>query len=186
MSTIEKIQEVHEKSTELFSLEQIEKALDGMAAEITRDLKDKNPILLCVMVGGIVPMGYLLTRLNFPLEVDYVHASRYRGEIKGGAIHWRVKPGFDLTDRTVLIVDDILDGGVTLSAIIAEMKAMGASEIRTAVLVDKNHKRETEGLLQADYSALEVDDRYIYGFGMDYNEYLRNVPGIHVVAPEHE
>jgi len=186
MTTIEKIQEVHQKSKLLYSLEQIEAALDTMAQKITSDMKEDNPIVLCVMVGGVVTLGHLLTRLDFPLEVDYVHATRYRGDIKGGDIHWRVKPGFDLKDRNILIVDDILDGGITLSHIITELKTMGAKSVKTAVLVDKNHKREETGLLKADYSAIEVADHYIYGFGMDYNEYLRNVSGIYEVAPEHE
>lgn len=186
MTTLNKIQEVHEKATALFSEEQIKAALDKMAKEIHKDLHDKSPVVLCVMVGGLIPLGHLLVRLNFPLEVDYVHATRYQGETKGGALQWRAKPGSDLNGRTVLIVDDILDGGVTLSAIVSEIKAMGACEVKTAVLVDKHHERAETGLQQADYVGLEVDDHFIYGFGMDYQEYLRNVPGIFVVSPEHE
>ena len=186
MTTLSKIQEIQDKSTQLFSQQQIETALDAMAEAITSDLKDKNPIVLCVMIGGLIPMGHLLLRLNFPLEVDYVHATRYQGETAGGTLEWRAKPTADLKDRVVLIVDDILDGGVTLAAIIAEIKAMGASEVKTAALVDKHHERAEDGLKKADYTGLEVDNHFIYGYGMDYQEYLRNVPGIFVVAPEHE
>lgn len=185
-TVLDTIKEVHQKSTQLFSMQQIETALDKMAQEIHDDLQDKNPVVLCVMIGGLIPLGHLLVRLQFPLEVDYVHATRYRGETKGGELHWRAKPNTDLTNRTVLIVDDILDGGVTLAAIVAEIKAMGAGEVRTAVLVDKHHERVETGLKQADYTGLEVDDHFIYGYGMDYQEYLRNVPGIYVVSPEHE
>ncbi len=186
MTVLEQIQEVHQKATQLFSMQQIESALDKMAQDIHDDLHDKNPVVLCVMVGGLIPLGHLLVRLQFPLEVDYVHATRYQGATQGGALHWRAKPNTDLANRTVLIVDDILDGGVTLSEIISEIKAMGASEVKTAVLVDKHHEREETGLKQADYTGLEVDDHFIYGYGMDYQEYLRNVPGIYVVSPEHE
>jgi hypoxanthine phosphoribosyltransferase len=181
-----KIQDVYDKSTQLFTLKQIEAALDGMAEAIEQDLHDKSPVVLCVMVGGLIPMGHLLVRLNFPLEVDYVHATRYQGGTQGGTLHWRSKPGLDLRDRTVLIVDDILDAGVTLAAIIDEIRGMGAREVRTAVLVDKHHTRSDNGLKQADYVGLEVDDHFIFGYGMDYQEYLRNAPGIFVVAPEHE
>ena len=186
MTIPEKIKAVYEKSTCLFTTEEVEVALDKMAASIHQKLQDKNPVILCVMIGGLVPMGNLLPRLDFPLEVDYVHATRYNGAISGGELLWKVKPSLDLHDRTVLVVDDILDGGVTLAAILAEVKAMGAREVYSAVLVDKHHKRVENGLKNADFVGLQVDDHYEFGYGMDYNEYLRNAPGIFVVAQEHQ
>lgn len=186
MSIPEKIKNVYEKATCLFTTQEVEAALDRMAFQIHKKLYDKNPIIICVMIGGMVPMGNLLLRLDFPLEVDYVHATRYCGEISGGTLQWKVKPTLDLKGRTVLVVDDILDGGVTLAAILAEIKAVGAAEVYSAVLVDKRHKRIENGLMHADFVGLEIDDHYIFGYGMDYNEYLRNAPGIFVVAPEHE
>lgn len=186
MSIPNKIKEVYEKSTRLFSTEEVEQALDRMAINIHQQLHDKNPVILCVMIGGLVPLGNLLPRLDFPLEVDYVHATRYRGDITGGELVWKVRPSVNLVDRTVLVVDDILDGGVTLAAIIDEVKRLGAKDVYSAVLVDKHHKRVPDGLKHADFVGLEIDDHYIFGYGMDYNEYLRNAPGIFVVAPEHE
>lgn len=186
MTIPEKIKEVYEKATCLYTTEEIELAIDKMAMNIHRKLHDKNPIILCVMIGGLVHMGNLLLRLDFPLEVDYVHASRYQGELSGGELLWKVKPSLQLKNRTVLIVDDILDGGLTLAAIIAEIKAMGALDVYSAVLVDKNHQRVENGLMHADFVGLQVEDHYIFGYGMDYNEYLRNAPGIFVVSPEHE
>lgn len=182
----EKIKQVYEQSTCLYTTKEVEAALDRMAIKINQQLKDKNPVIMCVMVGGLVPMGNLLPRLNFPLEVDYVHATRYRGETRGGSLQWKVRPSLDLSGRTVLVVDDILDGGVTLAAILAEIRLMGADEVYSAVLVDKHHKRVENGLKHADFVGIEVDDHYIFGYGMDYNEYLRNAPGIFVVAAEHE
>ena len=186
MSIPDTIKAVYENSTRLFTTDEIESALDRMAAQIQEKLHDKNPVIICVMIGGLVPMGNLLPRLDFPLEVDYVHATRYRGEITGGELHWKVRPSVNLEGRTVLVVDDILDGGVTLAAILAEVKSLGAVAVYSAVLVDKHHKRVENGLLHADFVGLEIDDHYIFGYGMDYNEYLRNAPGIFVVAPEHE
>ena len=180
------IENVYKSATCLFTTTEIESALDRMAADIHQQLNDKNPVILCVMVGGLVPLGNLLPRLDFPLEVDYVHATRYKGGIRGGEIEWIVKPKLQLEGRTVLVVDDILDGGVTLAAILAELKVMGAADVYCAVLVDKHHKRVENGLKKADFVGLEVDDHYIFGYGMDYNGYLRNAPGIYVVAPEHE
>lgn len=186
MSIPEKIKDVYEKSSCLYTTHEVEAALDRMAINIQQTLEDKNPVLLCVMIGGLVPMGNLLPRLNFPLEVDYVHATRYRGATQGGELHWKVKPSTNLEGRTVLIVDDILDGGVTLAAIVEAVQSLGAAKVYTAVLVDKYQKRLPDGLPEADFVGLQVDDHYIFGYGMDYHEYLRNAPGIFVVSEEHE
>lgn len=187
MSTPDKIKEVFAKATCLFTKDQIDAALDTMAEKISKDFHDKNPVVLCVMIGGLIPMSHLLLRLDFPLEVDYIHATRYQGDIKAGdKLLWKVKPRFELKNRHVLIVDDILDGGMTLAAIVNEVSELEVASVSTAVLVDKHHKRVPNGLQKADYTGLEVDDHYIFGYGMDYNEYLRNVPAIYVVAPEHE
>jgi hypoxanthine phosphoribosyltransferase len=186
MSIPNKIKEVYEKSTCLYSTSEVEAALDRMALKITEALGDKNPVILCVMIGGLIPMGNLLMRLDFPLEVDYIHATRYKGDVKASDLVWKVKPKVELANRIVLVVDDILDGGLTLSAIIDEVKTMGAEQIYSAVLVDKYHKRVPNGLQEANFVGLRVEDHYIFGYGMDYNNYLRNAPGIFVVAPEHE
>lgn len=186
MSIPNKIQSVYEKSSCLFTTNEVEAALDRMAIKIHEKLHDQNPVLICVMVGGLVPMGNLLPRLDFPMEVDYVHATRYRGDITGGDIVWKVRPSTNLKGRTVLVVDDILDGGVTLAAIIQEIEKLGAEKVYSAVLVDKFRKRVENGLQHADFVGLEVEDHYIFGYGMDYNEYLRNAPGIFVVHPDHE
>lgn len=185
MSITEQINEVFERSTLLFSMQEVDSALDKMAHDIHQQLSDKNPVIICVMIGGLVPAGNLLLRLKFPLEVDYVHATRYHGEMSGGTLNWKVKPSIDLRGRTVLVVDDILDGGVTLASILAEIDKLGASKVYSAVLVDKYQKRVPEGLQHADFVGLQVDDHFVFGYGMDYKEYLRNAPGIYMVAPEH-
>ncbi len=186
MTIPSKIKEVYEKSTCLFTTNEVEAALDRMAINIHKELQDQNPVILCVMVGGLVLLGNLLPRLDFPLEVDYVHATRYQGETTGGEILWKVKPSASLAGRTVLVVDDILDGGITLAAIINEINALGAQKVYSAVLVDKYRKRVENGLQNADFVGLQIEDHFIFGYGMDYNEYLRNAPGIFVVHPDHE
>lgn len=178
------IDEVLNRSTLLFSMVEIDVALDNMSKAIHQSLANKNPVILCVMIGGLVPLGNLLPRLKFPLEIDYVHATRYQGAMSGGEINWIARPRIDLRDRTVLVVDDILDGGITLNEILKEVTAMGASEVYSAVLVDKYQKRVPEGLQQADFVGLKVEDHYVFGYGMDYKEYLRNAPGIYKIAPE--
>jgi hypoxanthine phosphoribosyltransferase len=178
------INEVYNRSSCIYTQADVDRALDNMAVDITKKLSEKNPVIICVMIGGLIPVGNLLLRLKFPLEIDYVHATRYRGSLSGGEIHWKAKPKVDLRGRTVLIVDDILDGGVTLQAIIDEFLEIGAAEVYSAVLVDKYQKRVPGGLKHADFVGLQVEDHYVFGFGMDYKEYLRNIPGIYKVSDE--
>lgn len=174
--TPEQAAEAYRTATRLYTLEQVEAAIDRMAGEITARLADRNPLVLCVMNGGMVPLGRLLTRLDFPLELDYIHATRYRGETAGGELHWLKRPSIDIRGRTLLIVDDILDIGITLDAIVRDCQAHGAAEVLTAVLTEKLHDRGIG--LRADFVGLPVADKYVFGYGMDYKEYLRNAPGI--------
>lgn len=182
----EHIREVFAKSTCLYFKAEVEAALDMMAIEISSVLSSSNPIFLCVLVGGIVPLGNLLPRLDFPLEVDYIHATRYRGNTKSKNLEWKVKPTCNMKDRIVVIVDDILDGGITLCTISNLCKERGAQSVYSAVLVDKYDARFPGGPASADFSGLKVGNHYVFGYGMDYKGYLRNAPGIYKVAPEHE
>lgn len=181
-----KMKTVLEKADCLYGLQAIEKALDKMAKEITATLSEKNPLIICVMIGALVPVGHLLTRLHFPLEVDYIHATRYRGTTRGGDLHWLVEPRQSLKDRTILIVDDIMDGGLTLSAIIDYCQQAGAAAVHTAVMVNKKRAREKGVNFEPDFSGLYAEDRFLFGFGLDYEENWRNAPGIYAVAQEYE
>ena len=182
----EHIREVFSKATCLHSKSEIDSALDHMATAISYRLAHTNPVFLCVVVGGIVALGNLLPRLDFPLEVDYVHATRYNNTTRGKELVWKSYPDVDLNGRTVVIVDDILDGGITLNEILKYCNEKGAKDVYSAVLVDKASARLPEGLATADFCGLTVDNHYVFGFGMDYKGYLRNAPGIYMVAPEHE
>ena len=186
MVTPNEIRQVYKRAERLYSAEEVEAAVNKMAAEITEDLADENPIILCVMIGGVVPCGLLLARLDFPLQVDYVHATRYKGGIVDKELEWMVRPRLDMTNRTVLVVDDILDGGITLAEIIEDCKKQGAKAVKTAVLVEKDRERETGAIEKADYTGAVVENRYVFGYGMDYKRYLRNAPGIFAVAGEDE
>ena len=177
---------VESRATCLHCSEDIERALDKMAKAIHSDLHDRDPIVLCVMIGGVIPTGMLLMRLNFALQVDYIHATRYGNKTVGEELEWIVRPRASLKGRTVLVVDDILDGGVTLAGILRYCHSMGAKEVKTAVLVEKQVKRAPESLEKADYTGMMVEDRYVFGYGLDYKGYLRNAPGIYVVAKEDE
>jgi hypoxanthine phosphoribosyltransferase len=179
------IKEIFSQAKCLYTREQIDAALDIMAQKISEELAHKNPVFLCVVIGGIVPLGNLLPRLDFPLEVDYVHATRYRGEVTGGAMQWKAEPTNDLSGRTVVVVDDILDSGLTLSEVMNYCRSKGAKEVYSAVLVDKADARQAGGVERADFTGVNVENLFVFGYGMDYKEYLRNAPGIYAVAPEH-
>jgi hypoxanthine phosphoribosyltransferase len=180
------VQSVFNQATCIYSKQEVELALDKMALAITEAVSDSYPIFLCVVVGGMIPLGSLLTRIVFPLEVNYIHATRYQGETSGGELYWKAKPTCDLKGRTIVIVDDILDSGLTLAAIINFCHEQGAKKVYTSVLVDKQHAREQAGLEHADFTGLTVANQYVFGYGMDYRGYLRNAPGIFAVAPEHK
>jgi hypoxanthine phosphoribosyltransferase len=160
---------------------EVESAITRMAVEITGQLQEADPILLCVMNGGLIFTGQLLTRLVFPLEVDYVHATRYGHETNGANLHWTVKPQLDLKGRTVLLLDDILDEGVTLAAIAAYCRQQGATDVLMAVLIEKLHLRKVTPGMRADFTGIEVGDRFLFGYGLDYKGYWRNAPGIYAV-----
>lgn len=174
------IRAVRENARCLFTLRDVEKAVDGLAAAVSRAYRQRDPLLLTVMNGGVVFAGMLLPRLDFPLQADYVHASRYRGETAGSELQWKVAPS-GVEGRHVLILDDILDVGTTLCALVEHCKQQGAASVATAVLVDKRHERKASPGLRADYTALEAGDAYLFGCGMDYREYWRNAPGIFAV-----
>jgi len=160
---------------------EVEAAISRMAEEITAQLRETDPILICVMNGGLIFSGQLLTRLPFPLEVDYVHATRYGHEICGSRLNWTVKPQLELKGRTVLLLDDILDEGVTLAAIADYCKQQGAATVLMAVLVEKLHLRKVTPGMRADFSGMEIGDRFLFGYGLDYKGYWRNAPGIYAV-----
>ena len=176
---IVEINKIESESDCICDAEKINLALDSLAKEITADLKEKNPIILCVMTGGIIPTGHLVTRLSFPLQLDYIHATRYQGETSGGELHWIQEPSISLQDRNILIVDDIFDEGITLMEIDKYCKEKGAARIYSAVLVNKLHDRKVDYM--PNYIGLNIEDRYLFGFGLDYKHYLRNVHAIHAV-----
>lgn len=180
-ATIDKVQAVLAEADCLYSFTEVNEALDRMAHDITQKLKDTNPVILSVMTGGLITTGHLVTRLHFPLEIDYIHVTRYRGTNRGGDLHWLVEPRISLKNRVVLIIDDIMDGGLTLTAIIDYCKQLKAEKVYAAVMVSKKRARESGVTKEPDFIGVVAEDRYLFGFGLDYHEYLRNVPGIYAV-----
>lgn len=164
----------------LVTPDEMQAAYTRIADEINVALSGSLPVVLAVMNGGLVSAGQLLPRLDFPLELSYLHATRYRGATTGGALKWLAQPDVELVGRDVLLVDDILDEGHTLKAVREWCLSAGAKQVWIAVATDKHHDRKTPGLA-ADFVGVTVPDRYIFGEGMDYHGYFRNLPGIHAL-----
>jgi hypoxanthine phosphoribosyltransferase len=154
-------------------------AIRRMAVRISNDYAGARPLFLTLMNGGMVFGGLLSLELGIDIEFDYLHATRYRGETSGGGLHWLHLPHVPLAGKRVLLVDDILDEGHTLAEVIRWCRSQGAAEIRVAALAWKRHGRCVIGA--PDYWGVEVPDRYVFGFGMDYYEQGRNLPAIYAV-----
>jgi hypoxanthine phosphoribosyltransferase len=159
---------------------ELEASIARMGREIDAALAGEVPLYLSVMHGGLIFSGALALAIATDLEFDYVHATRYRGATQGGELHWLRKPAAELAGRTVLLADDILDEGYTLRAVCDWCIAQGARRVLIAVMCQKRHDRVAPGI-RADFCGVEVPDRYVFGFGMDYHEQGRNLPGIYAL-----
>lgn len=160
---------------------EVEAAITRMAGEISTQLRDRNPIVFSVMNGGLIFAGQLLTQLDFPMELSYLHATRYRNETSGCELFWKAKPELSIRERDVLIIDDIFDEGHTLAAIVDYCRHMGARAVYSAVLLNKVHERKIQRDFRPDFVGLNCVDRYVFGYGMDYKGYWRNAAGIYAV-----
>ena len=171
-----------EQSDLIYSEQQVQAAIAKLAGQLCADLGDSNPLVLCVMGGAVVFAGQLLPRLCFPLMFDYVHASRYHGQTQGLDLVWKVKPDESVRGRTVVLLDDILDEGHTLAAVRQQCLEQGATRVVIVVLAEKalGHAKP----VTADYTGLEVPNRYVFGCGMDVNGWWRNLPAIYALRED--
>ena len=166
----------------IFSADEVIGAIHKIADEITQTLSGTAPLVLSVMGGAVVFSGQLLPLLNFPLEFDYVQASRYHNETQGKGLHWRVLPTSNVQGKTVLILDDILDEGITLATVHDKCMEMGAARVLLAVLSDKNTGKPKP--IKADFVGLSLPDRYVFGCGMDIYGWWRNLPAIYALLQQ--
>jgi hypoxanthine phosphoribosyltransferase len=165
-----------EDSDLVASAAEVQAAVDRIASEIQKRLAEAYPLVLAVMGGAVVFAGQILPKLRFPLDFDYIHASRYGAATRGAAVEWRVSPPSDIRGRSVLVLDDILDGGDTMAAIRARLIELGAREFHCAVLVEKVLQRQKP--IAADFVGMKIEDRFVFGCGMDAKGFWRNLPEI--------
>jgi hypoxanthine phosphoribosyltransferase len=182
MTDVERAWRFLEQSDPVASAEEVQAALVRVAGQVTERLAQSYPLVLVVMGGAVVFAGQILPLLHFPLDFDYIHASRYGSETRGASIEWRVTPPAAVRGRAVLVLDDILDGGQTMAAIRERLLALGAASFHCAVLVEKMLRVRKP--IRADFIGLEIEDRFVFGYGMDAKGYWRNLPEIRAMREE--
>ena len=167
----------------LFTADEVNAGTARIAQALNRDYADQHPLILSVMGGAVVFSGQLLPQLNFPLDFDIVQASRYGDKTVGAQLTWRVAPRDNIVGRDVIILDDILDEGITLAAIVDLVKRTGAKSVACAVFCVKDYGDEINAKkpLKAEYVGIVVPNRFIYGYGMDVSGAWRNLPAIYAV-----
>ena len=176
MTDIQRAWRFLEESDPVASAEDVQAAMKRVAGEINDRLAKSYPLVLVVMGGAVVFAGQVLPLLRFPLDLDYIHASRYGVQTRGASIDWRVGPPASVRGRAVLVLDDILDGGDTMAAIRDRLLELGAASFHCAVLVEKRLARAKP--IKADFVGLTIEDRFVFGCGMDAKGFWRNLPEI--------
>jgi len=167
-----------DRSRVLFSASEVAAAYDVLAQQIAAKLANTNPVVVAAMTGGMVTAVELLKRFTFPCELDYVHTTRYGDSLKGGALQWIREPSASLSGRHVLLVDDILDEGVTIKALRKRLQAAAVASLHAAVLVSRQSEHRH---VEADFAGLQMQAGYVFGCGMDYRGHWRGLADIRVV-----
>ena len=176
MTDVQRAWRFLEDSDPIASAEEVQAALARVAAQVSERLATSYPLVLAVMGGAVIFAGQILPLLRFPIDLDYIHASRYGAETRGANVDWRVKPPASARGRAVLVLDDILDGGDTMAAIRDRLIELGAASFHCAVLVEKILRRSKP--IAPDFVGLRIEDRFVFGYGMDAKGYWRNLPEI--------
>jgi len=174
--------DILDEAEQILPAEEVTATVKRMAGEIGASLGHAHPLVLSVMGGAVVFSGQLLPLLNFPLDFDYIHATRYGNETQGNVLQWKVMPKENVAGRVVLVLDDILDEGHTLAAIRDMVLELGAKSFHSAVFADKVLGREKP--IKADFIGISLPNRYVFGFGMDVRGAWRNLPAIYALKEE--
>ena len=177
MMTDQRAREILAAAELLHDADAVQRALQRVAQEINAKLAGQHPLVLSVMGGAVVFSGQLLPLLDFPLDFDYLHASRYGNEKQGGQLHWKVAPRENVRGKVVLVLDDILDEGETMRAIKQRVLELGATGFYSAVFADKDNGKVKP--ISADFVGLVLPNRFVFGYGMDIHGAWRNLPAIY-------
>ena len=176
---LENAQKILDEAELIYPADQLTLQIKRLSDEISLVLANRYPLVLSVMGGAVVFTGQLLPLLNFPLDFDYLHASRYNHAFQGSTLQWKIAPPEEVSGRVILVLDDVLDEGHTMAAIRQRVLAMGAKQFYCAVLADKTINKEKP--IQADFVGITLPNRFVFGFGMDIKGMWRNLPAIYAV-----
>lgn len=179
MLSPEEAEKIFGTAEQIFAADVVSQTVKRMAIDISNLLSHQYPLVLSIMGGAVVFTGQLLPLLEFPLNFDYLHVSRYDNKTHGGKLNWTVLPRENVQNRVILVLDDILDEGITLAAIRERVMNQGAAAFYSAVFADKDIGRPKP--IRADFVGIVVPDRYVFGFGMDVHGVWRNLPAIYAV-----
>lgn len=167
----------------LFTKEQIEAKCQELGAVLSRDYKGKTPVLLCMLRGALPFYAELVKNITIDMEMEYMYANSYRGTESTGVLNIRLDIGIDIKQRDVLIVDDIIDTGITMTKIYDELVSRGAASVKICTFLNKPNRGK--GItIEPDYYGYDIPVKYVVGFGMDYNNIMRNLPYIGVLKQE--
>ena len=173
-------EEILAYSDVLATKDEVDNSIRQLAETLSDHYHDKNPILLCLMNGGFFFTAMLSQYLAFPLRFDYMHATRYRGKTTGSELEWVKSPQFNLANEHVLLLDDIFDEGITLKVVTDALMEQEPASLESVVLIDKVHQRKPPDF-NVKYVGMRLDDRYLFGCGMDYLGHWRHLPQVYAV-----
>lgn len=179
-----KIEDVQDKiDHEMISHDRIVQRINEVAAQASKDYAGKKPLVICVLKGAIQTLARFTSAMTIPLEMDFMSLSTYgSGTSSSGKITVRADLTTDVTDRDVLIVEDIVDSGFTLNWLVGELKKRGAKSVEIFALLEKPARHTVDVKLK--YTGFVIPDEFVVGFGLDYDEEYRNLNSIAVLKPE--
>ena len=168
----------------LLTEEQIQKRIDELGKILSEEYRDKNPVVLGVMKGVVIFYADMIRRLTVPCQMDFMWISSYEGTGSSGNIQVKRDISTDIKGRHVLILEDIFDTGNSLSFVCDYLKTKEPASLKICTLLDKPSRRKPGVTLEADYVGFTVPNAFVVGYGLDYNEYYRNLPYVGVLKPE--
>ena len=168
----------------LISEEQLQNRIGEMAAQISMDYADKNPVFIGVLKGVVMFFGDFVKRVTVPCQIDFMCISSYSGTDSTGTMKVKMDISTDIKDRHVVILEDIFDTGHSLNYTYNHLLAMNPASLKIVTLLDKPARRKPEVTLKADYVGFEIPNEFVVGYGLDYDEYYRNLPYIGIMKPE--
>lgn len=161
---------------------QIKETVERLGAQITRDYQGKSPVMICILKGAVIFFSDLIRNINLPVSLDFMAISSYGSSTKtSGVVRILKDLDHDVVGRDVIVVEDIVDSGLTLSYIQNLLGHRGARSVKIATLLDKPERRRKP--LTVDYCCFTIPNEFVVGYGLDYNEKYRNMPDVGVLSP---